>query len=123
MYTLIRRLKLKDKRTKSYNMNKKQNCTNFQWNTANKKRRWRYTYIVMAMKNYIKQYSTAFGDNSIQLGGKNYNIIKLRVAQLQRKLLQANQNNKKTKPYIYKNVVITWTTRRDLTKGVNCDER
>ena len=55
--------------------------------------------IVTATKNYIKQRSTAFGDNSIQLGGKNY--IKLRVAWLQRKLLQANQNNKKTKPYIY----------------------
>ena len=39
MYTLIRRLKLKDKRTESYNMNKKQNCTNCQRNTANKKRR------------------------------------------------------------------------------------
>ena len=75
----------------------------------------------MATKNYIKQHSTVFGDNSIQLGGKSY--IKLRVARLQRKLLQANQNNKKTKPYIYKNVVITCTTRRDLTKGVNCDER
>ena len=31
----------------------------------------------MATKSYIKQHSTAFGDNSIQLGGKNY--IKLRV--------------------------------------------
>ena len=39
MYTLIRRLKLKDKRTESYNMNKKQNCTNCQRNTANMKRR------------------------------------------------------------------------------------
>ena len=75
----------------------------------------------MATKSYIKQHSTAFGDNSIQLGGKNY--IKLRIVRLQRKLLQAHQNNKKTKPYIYIIIVITCTTRQDLTKDVNCDER
>ena len=100
VYTLIRRLKLKDKRAKSYNINKKQNYTNCQRNTVNKKRRKRYTYIATATKNYIKQHSTVFGDSSMQLGGKNY--IKLRVARMQRKLLQAHQNNKKTKPYIYK---------------------
>ena len=39
MFTLIRRLKLKDRRTKSYNMNKKKSCTNCERNTVNKKRR------------------------------------------------------------------------------------